>query len=272
MLIPINCSAIPPDLLESELFGHVKGAFTGAHAARAGKFEAAHNGTIFLDEIGEMSPHLQAKLLRVLQEKSVTPVGGNREIPVDARVIAATNKDLDEEVAEGRFRADLYFRLNVIPIRIPPLRERRDDVPVLVTHFIARYNREKGRALEGIRPDALEILMRYPWPGNVRELENLVERVVVLKGSGRLEPEDLPPKIRRAEGFLKAALPVLGENGMDIRTATEDFENTLIRQALHLAAGNKNRAAALLGLKRTTFVEMLKRKNLDLEEPAGPSS
>jgi len=272
MLVPINCSAIPADLLESELFGHVKGAFTGAHAARAGKFEAAHNGTIFLDEIGDMSPHLQAKLLRVLQEKSVTPVGGNRAIPVDARVIAATNKDLDEEVAEGRFRADLYFRLNVIPIRIPPLRERRDDVPVLVTHFIARYNREKGRALEGIRPDALEILMRYPWPGNVRELENLVERVVVLKGSGRLEPEDLPPKIRRAEGFLKAALPVLGENGMDIRTATEDFENTLIRQALHLAAGNKNRAAALLGLKRTTFVEMLKRKNLDLEEPAGPSS
>jgi DNA-binding NtrC family response regulator len=272
MLVPINCSAIPAELLESELFGHVKGAFTGAHAARAGKFEAAHNGTIFLDEIGDMSPHLQAKLLRVLQEKSVTPVGGNRAIPVDARVIAATNKDLDEEVAEGRFRADLFFRLNVIPIRIPPLRERREDVPVLVAHFIARYNRDKGRALEGIRPDALEILMRYPWPGNVRELENLVERVVVLKGTGRIEPEDLPPKIRRAEGFLKAALPVLGENGMDIRTATEDFENTLIRQALHLAAGNKNRAAALLGLKRTTFVEMLKRKNLELEEPAGPSS
>jgi DNA-binding NtrC family response regulator len=272
MIVPINCSAIPADLLESELFGHVKGAFTGAHAARAGKFEAAHNGTIFLDEIGDMSPHLQAKLLRVLQEKSVTPVGGNRAIPVDARVIAATNKDLDEEVAEGRFRADLFFRLNVIPIRIPPLRERREDVPVLVAHFIARYNRDKGRALEGIRPDALEILMRYPWPGNVRELENLVERVVVLKGTGRIEPEDLPPKIRRAEGFLKAALPVLGENGMDIRTATEDFENTLIRQALHLAAGNKNRAAALLGLKRTTFVEMLKRKNLELEEPAGPSS
>jgi DNA-binding NtrC family response regulator len=272
MLVPINCSAIPPDLLESELFGHVKGAFTGAHAARAGKFEAAHNGTIFLDEIGEMSPHLQAKLLRVLQEKSVTPVGGNRAIAVDARVIAATNKDLDEEVAEGRFRADLYFRLNVIPIRVPPLRERREDIPVLVHHFIGRYNREKGRALEGIRPEALEILARYPWPGNVRELENLVERVVVLKGTGWIEPEDLPGKIHRAEGFLKGALPVLGESGMDIRSATEDFENTLIRQALHLAAGNKNRAAALLGLKRTTFVEMLKRKHLDLAEPAGPSS
>jgi DNA-binding NtrC family response regulator len=272
MLVPINCSAIPADLLESELFGHVKGAFTGAHVSRAGKFEAAHHGTIFLDEIGEMSPHLQAKLLRVLQEKSVTPVGGNRPIPVDARVITATNKDLDEEVAEGRFRADLYFRLNVIPIRVPPLRERRDDIPILVDHFVARYNREKGRALEGILPEALEILSRYPWPGNVRELENLVERFVVLKGSGLIGPEDIPQKIRRTEGFLKAALPVLGESGMDMRTATEDFENTLIRQALHLAAGNKNRAAALLGLKRTTFVEMLKRKNLDLAEPAGPSS
>jgi transcriptional regulator with GAF, ATPase, and Fis domain len=270
--VPINCSAIPADLLESELFGHVKGAFTGAHASRAGKFEAAHHGTIFLDEIGEMSPHLQAKLLRVLQEKSVTPVGGNRSVPVDARVIAATNKDLEEEVAEGRFRADLYFRLNVIPIRVPPLRERRDDIPVLVEHFIRRCNREKGRALEGIRPDALEALARYPWPGNVRELENLVERVVVLKGSGWIEPDDVPAKIRRAEGFLRNALPVLGESGMDMRTATEDFENTLIRQALHIAAGNKNRAAALLGLKRTTFVEMLKRKNIDLPEPAGPSS
>ena len=272
MLVPINCSAIPADLLESELFGHVKGAFTGAHATRAGKFEAAHNGTIFLDEIGEMSPPLQVKLLRVLQEKSVTPVGGNKAIPVDVRVIAATNKDLDEEVSEGRFRPDLFFRLNVIPVRIPPLRERRDDIPILVAHFIERYNREKGRALEGIRPESLEILMRYPWPGNVRELENLVERIVVLKGAGWIEPPDIPEKIRRAEGFLKGAFPVLGESGLDIRCATEDFENALIRQALHLSAGNKNRAAALLGLKRTTFVEMLKRKNLDLEEPAGPSS
>jgi len=272
MLVPINCSAIPSELLESELFGHVKGAFTGAHHTRAGKFEAAHNGTIFLDEIGEMSPHLQAKLLRVLQEKSVTPVGGNRQIPVDARVIAATNKDLDEEVAEGRFRADLFFRLNVIPIRIPPLRERRDDIPVLVSHFIGRYDQEKGRSLEGIRKDALEILLRYPWPGNVRELENLVERVVVLKGSGWIEASDLPEKVRRAEGFLKTAMPILGESGLDIRSATEDFENALIRQALHISGGNKNRAATMLGLKRTTFVEMLKRKQLDGGEARGPTS
>jgi len=272
MLVPINCSAIPSELLESELFGHVKGAFTGAHHTRAGKFEAAHNGTIFLDEIGEMSPHLQAKLLRVLQEKSVTPVGGNRQIPVDARVIAATNKDLDEEVAEGRFRADLFFRLNVIPIRIPPLRERRDDIPVLVSHFVGRYDQEKGRSLEGIRKDALDILLRYPWPGNVRELENLVERIVVLKGSGWIEVADLPEKVRRAEGFLKTAMPILGESGLDIRSATEDFENALIRQALHISGGNKNRAAAMLGLKRTTFVEMLKRKQLDSGEARGPTS
>jgi DNA-binding NtrC family response regulator len=272
MLVPINCSAIPAELLESELFGHVKGAFTGAHATRAGKFETAHNGTIFLDEIAEMSHALQAKLLRVLQEKSVTPVGGNRAIQVDARVITATNKDLEEEISEGRFRSDLYFRLNVIPIRIPPLRDRRDDIPLLIEHFVGKYNREKGRALEGVRPESLEILRRYTWPGNVRELENLVERIVVLKGSGWLEPSDIPEKIRRAERFLENAHPVLGETGLDIRSATEDFENALIRQALHLSGGNKNRAATLLGLKRTTFVEMLKRKSLDAGEAPGPVS
>jgi DNA-binding NtrC family response regulator len=272
LLVPINCSAIPADLLESELFGHVKGAFTGAHVTRAGKFETAHNGTIFLDEIAEMSPPLQAKLLRVLQEKSVTPVGGNRAIQVDARVIAATNRDLDEEVSEGRFRSDLYFRLNVIPIRIPPLRDRRDDIPLLLDHFVGKYNRERGRALEGVRPESIEILRRYTWPGNVRELENLVERIVVLKGSGWLEPSDIPEKIRRAERFLGDSIPVLGETGLDIKSATEDFENALIRQALHLTAGNKNRAATLLGLKRTTFVEMLKRKSLDAGEIPGPLS
>jgi DNA-binding NtrC family response regulator len=272
LLVPINCSAIPAELLESELFGHVKGAFTGAHATRAGKFEVAHNGTLFLDEIGEMSPHLQVKLLRVLQEKSVTPVGGNKAIPVDVRVIAATNKDLEEEVAEGRFRADLFFRLNVIPLRIPPLRERRDDIPVLAAHFIERYDREKGRYLEGIRKDALEMLQRYPWPGNVRELENLIERIVVLKGHGWIEASDLPDKIRRSEKFLKNATPTLGESGLDIRTATSDFETALIRQAMHLAGGNKNRAATLLGLKRTTLVEMLKRKQIDEREPHPPAS
>ena len=219
-----------------------------------------------------MSPSLQSKLLRVLQEKSVTPVGGNRAVQVDARVITATNRDLDEEISEGRFRSDLYFRLNVIPIRIPPLRDRRDDIPLLVEHFVGKYNRERKRALEGARPEFLEVLRRYTWPGNVRELENLVERIVVLKGSGWLEPSDIPEKIRRAERFLENTAPVLGEAGLDIKSATEDFENALIRQALHLTGGNKNRAATLLGLKRTTFVEMLKRKSLDAGEAAGPVS
>jgi DNA-binding NtrC family response regulator len=272
MLISINCSAIPSELLESELFGHMKGAFTGAHAARAGKFEAAHNGTIFLDEIAEMSPPLQAKMLRVLQEKVVTPVGGNRTIPVDVRVITATNKDLDEEVSEGRFRPDLYFRLNVIPIRIPPLRDRRDDIPLLIEHFIGKYNQAKGRGLEGVRPRSIEILRRHTWPGNVRELENLVERISVMKGSGWIEPSDIPEKIHLADRFPGNAFPVLGETGFDIKSATEEFRNALIRKALHLSGGNKNRAATLLGLKRTTLVEMLKRISLDAAEFPGPLS
>jgi DNA-binding NtrC family response regulator len=266
MLVPINCSAIPADLLESELFGHVKGAFTGAHASRMGRFETAHNGTIFLDEIGEMSPHLQAKLLRVLQEKSFIPVGGTKTVEVDARVIAATNKDLEEEVREGRFRADLFFRLNVIPIRVPPLRERIDDIPLLVGHFIERFNREKSREIEGIDPDALEALQRYSWPGNIRELENYIERVVVLKGLGRIVIRDIPEKMRGRTEAPGRAAPLLGEAGLDIKTATEEFENGLIFQAMTLARGNKNRAATLLGLKRTTFVEMLKRKNIAYPE------
>ena len=263
MMVPINCSAIPADLLESELFGHVKGAFTGAHITRVGRFEMAHNGTIFLDEIAEMSPHLQAKLLRVLQEKSFTPVGGTKTVQVDARVVAATNKDLDEEVEGGRFRADLYFRLNVIPIRIPPLRERTGDIPLLIRNFVEKCNREKSRAIEGIRPEALAVLQRYPWPGNIRELENLIERIAVLKGSGWIEIPDIPEKIRQKETVPCSSVPVLGESGLDIRNATENFENSLISQALRIADGNKNRAATLLGLKRTTFVEMLKRKNLE---------
>ena len=263
MLVPVNCSAIPAELLESELFGHVKGAFTGAHMTRVGRFEMAHNGTIFLDEIGEMSPNLQAKLLRVLQEKSFTPVGGTKTVQVDARVVAATNKDLDEEVEGGRFRADLFFRLNVIPIRIPPLRERTGDIPLLINHFVEKCNRQKSRTIEGIRPEALAVLQRYPWPGNIRELENLIERIAVLKGSGWIEIADIPEKMRQTETLPCSAVLVLGEGGLDIRNATENFENSLISQALRIAEGNKNRAATLLGLKRTTFVEMLKRKNLE---------
>ncbi len=262
MLVPVNCSAIPADLLESELFGHVRGAFTGAHAARAGRFETAHRGTIFLDEIGEMSRPLQAKILRVLQGQSFTPVGGTKSVTVDVRVIAATNKDLEQEIAAGRFRQDLYFRLNVIPIRLPPLRERVEDVPVLAGHFLEKFARVNGRRVDGVRPDAMEALQRYRWPGNVRELENLVERFVVLSRGGWLEMKDLPPAMLPAGGRAGGAAAPRND-GIDFRKARAEFENELIRQALTRCRGNRNRAAAFLGLKRTTRLEMLKRKGLN---------
>ncbi len=261
---PVNCSAIPAELLESELFGHVRGAFTGAHTTRTGRFEAANRGTIFLDEIGEMSPPLQAKILRVLQEQSFTPVGGTKPVDVDVRVIAATNKDLEKEIAADRFRQDLYFRLNVIPIAVPPLRERVEDIPVLVDHFIGKYARQSGRKVRGFRPDAMESLKRYAWPGNVRELENLVERLVVLSRDGWFEKKDLPQAmLPRTDKAREEAARKMKEDGLDFRKAREEFENGLIREALSLCDGNRNRAAALLGLKRTTLLEMLKRKGLN---------
>ncbi|NIS75180.1 MAG: response regulator, partial [Deltaproteobacteria bacterium] len=184
LLVPVNCGALPEDLLESELFGHVKGAFTGAIAPRSGRFELANHGTIFLDEVADMSPRLQVKLLRVLQEKEFEAVGSEKTIKVDARVIAATNKDLEEEVRKNTFREDLFYRLNVIPIKIPLVSERKDDIPLLLSYFIDKYNREKGRNIDGISDEALAILTDYTWPGNVREIENLVERIVVIKAEG----------------------------------------------------------------------------------------
>jgi DNA-binding NtrC family response regulator len=263
ILVPVNCSAIPAELLESDLFGHAKGAFTGAQTARTGRFETAHRGTIFLDEIGEMSPPLQAKILRVLQEQSFTPVGGTKAVDVDVRVIAATNKDLEREIAEGRFRQDLYFRLHVIPVHVPPLRERVEDIPVLAEHFIRKYAEGRGRKVQGFRPDAMEAMKRYSWPGNVRELENLVERFVVLSRDGWFEKKDLPQAmLPREDRAGERAAEKLKLGGLDFRKAREDFENGLIRQALSLCEGNRNKAAALLGLKRTTLLEMLKRKGL----------
>ena len=263
ILAPVNCSAIPAELLESELFGHARGAFTGAHTARTGRFESAHRGTIFLDEIGEMSPPLQAKILRVLQEQSFTPVGGTKPVNVDVRVIAATNKDLEKEIAEGRFRQDLFFRLNVIPIHVPPLRDRVEDIPVLAEHFIRKYAKGSGRRIQGFRADAMEAMERHSWPGNVRELENLVERLVVLSRNGWFEKSDLPAAMlsRKDRNGGKGA-ERLRSGGLDFRKAREDFENGLIREALALCEGNRNRAAALLGLKRTTLLEMLKRKGI----------
>ena len=262
-LIPINCGAIPETLLESELFGHEKGAFTGASSTRIGRFELADGGTIFLDEIGEMSPTLQVKLLRVLQQREFERVGGTKTIKVDVRIIAATIIDLEKAIQVGKFREDLYYRLNVIPIAIPPLRERTEDIPILMEYFLNHFNRSKKKSIQGFSPEAMNLLLFYRWPGNIRELENLVERLVILRGEGVITPEDMPDKImvsRGGDGIRHYALP---ECGINLRDAVEEFENNLIVQALQKAQGVKNRAAQLLSLNRTTLVEKLKKKKLD---------
>lgn len=260
--IPINCGAIPAELLESELFGHVKGAFTGAIANRTGRFEMAEDGTLFLDEIGDMSPNLQVKLLRVLQDRCFEPVGGAKTIHANVRVIAATNVDLELAVEEGRFREDLFYRLNVIPIRIPSLRERKSDIPLLLHHFIELFNRTRGRQLKGVAPDALEFLVNYSWPGNIRELENLVERLSILKGAGVIEVSDLPEKYRRIAADADPSRLDIPDNGMDFNSAVDAYENALIVRALEKTGWNRNQAALLLKLNRTTLVEKIKKKGL----------
>lgn len=264
-LVPVNCGAIPETLLESELFGHEKGAFTGATHTRMGRFELANGGTIFLDEIGEMSLPLQVKLLRVLQERAFERVGGNRTIQVDVRIVAATNQDLEALVEEKRFRQDLFYRLNVIPIVIPSLRERRSDIPLLIDHFLARFNQTKHTEISGIEPDALRLLTEYEWPGNIRELENMIERLVVLKKRGTLSAVDLPEKIcrRPAAPELKEQFIPFNEDGINLSREVEQYENHLIIEALRKANGVTTRAAQLLHLNRTTLVEKLKRKGVD---------
>jgi transcriptional regulator with GAF, ATPase, and Fis domain len=264
-LVPVNCGAIPENLLESELFGHEKGAFTGATHSRMGRFELANGGTIFLDEIGEMSLPLQVKLLRVLQEREFERVGGNRTIHVDVRIIAATNQDLDTLVEEKRFRKDLFYRLNVIPIVIPPLRERRSDIPILIDHFLIRFNQSKHTEIAGLTPEALHMLTEYDWPGNIRELENMMERLVVLKKHGTLSIEDLPEKIcRKPSGSeLKEQFIRFSEDGINLSREVEQYEKHLIMEALRKANGVTSRAAQLLHLNRTTLVEKLKRKGVD---------
>lgn len=263
--IPINCGAIPGELLESELFGHIKGAFTGAISNRIGRFELADGGTIFLDEIGDLEPALQVKLLRALQERSFEPVGSTKTVQVNVRVIAATNVNLEEAVETGKFREDLYYRLNVIPITVPALRERRTDIPLLLKHFMDLFSRSKGRGLSGISADALECLVNYPWPGNIRELENLVERMTILKGQGQIEIADVPPKYRASSAA--SASPDLGsvdipDLGLDFNSAVDAYENALILRALEKTGWNRNQAAMLLRLNRTTLVEKIKKKGL----------
>jgi DNA-binding NtrC family response regulator len=251
-LVAINCAAIPENLLESELFGHERGAFTDAHTRKIGHFERAHRGTIFLDEIGEMNPGTQAKLLRVLEEGSFTRVGGTQPIQVDVRVIAATNRDLDRGLKEGTFRQDLYFRLNVVAMHLPPLRERPEDLPLLIRHFLRQKSRDVGVPEKSFDQRALDLLLRYRWPGNVRELENVVERALVLSTNDVLEARDLPAHLldhQTAVPDVAAEIPALGPS-TSMSEAVDALEHALITRALAEADHNQTRAAQILGTTR----------------------
>ena len=261
--IAVNCSAIPETLLESELFGHVRGAFTGAIKDKPGKFEAANHGTIFLDEIGTLPLHLQGKLLRVLQEHEVERVGSNKTIKLQVRVISATNSDLENMVKRGEFREDLYYRLNVIPLHLPPLRERQQDIIHLVAFFLEKQCRLMGRAPRSISKQALEALEQYAWPGNVRELENLIERMIALTDAAVITIDDVPAKIIGERPVGEALTVTLAKAGVDLVATISRVERELISQALLSSGGVKARAAALLGINRTTLVEKIKRLKME---------
>jgi DNA-binding NtrC family response regulator len=263
--IAINCGAIPAELLESELFGHVRGSFTGAVADKPGKFEAANGGTIFLDEIGTMPMHLQMKLLRVLQEHEVERVGTSKRIKLNVRVISATNANIEDEVKRGAFREDLYYRLNVIPILLPPLRERREDIALLARHFLLKSCKEMNRPLMSISPAAMQALEAYDWPGNVREMENVIERSVALTDGEIIERSDLPASIGGTDDETVPGLPCprVTEDGVDMVRIIEAIERRMIAEALELSDGVKARAADLLGINRTTLVEKIKRLTLE---------
>jgi DNA-binding NtrC family response regulator len=260
--VAVNMAAIPESLAESELFGHVRGAFTGADRPRVGRFLSAHQGTLFFDEIGEMPRNLQAKLLRVLQDREVTPVGSAQSIPADVRVIAATHRNLEEMVKDGRFREDLFYRLEVVPIEVPPLRTRRDDIPALAEHFRCEVNVREGRDVPGFQPEVIDRLYAHDWPGNVRELENLVQRLVIVAGNREVTLEDLPAHLRLDLVDLDSGHLDLPSHGLDLRLLLTQLEDRLIGQAMARTGGNKNRAAELLGMNRTTLVEKLRRRNV----------
>src|SRR5437899_5650867 len=250
-LVKMNCAAVPETLLESELFGHEKGAFTGADRRRIGRFEQADGGTLFLDEICEMQPRLQAKFLRALQEREIERLGSSTAIPVDVRIIAATNRDLKKALEEGVLREDLYYRLNVILLQVPPLRERMDDVPILAMHFLRKYATREGAAMSAIAEDAMNVLLSYSWPGNVRELENAIERGVVLGQGEKLRAEDLPPQVHRRTDDQHPLVPA--------HLTLEEMEKLAIAQALRLTGGNKSEAAERLGIHRTSLYDKMRR-------------
>ncbi|MBW2146059.1 MAG: sigma-54-dependent Fis family transcriptional regulator [Deltaproteobacteria bacterium] len=254
--VAVNCGAIPENLLESELFGHTKGAFTDARSARKGLFEEAHGGTLLLDEVGELPLNLQVKLLRVLQEGEIRLVGGVKTTPIDVRVVASTIRDLALEVKEGRFREDLFFRLNVFPIQVPPLRERPDDIPPLVEHFVDKCRRQVGKDVVGVEPRAMERLLRYPWPGNVRELENVIERAIIMADSERIREEDLLIERRRS---IRVPLSMaLGEE-LSVKRVGRMVEADLIRRALDRTDGNRTRAARLLEMSHPSLLAKMKQ-------------
>ncbi len=261
--IPVNCAAIPSGLLESELFGHEKGAFTHAVKTRIGRFELANGGTIFLDEIGDMDLQMQSKLLRVLQEKEFERIGGVKPIKIDIRVIAATHQDLKEAVRGKKFREDLFYRLNVIPIEVPSLREKKSDIPLLVHHFINQFSKSKKKEIHGITEEALKKLIEYDWPGNVRELENMIERMVILTNHKTLTIDDIPEKILSSSRSDEVGGFEIPEEGISLEEALNEFERRLILHALHKTGWVKNKAAQLLRVNRTTLIEKIKRQNLD---------
>ncbi len=285
--VAVNCGAIPHDLLESELFGYEKGSFTGAVNARVGRLELAHEGTIFLDEIGDMPPALQVKLLRVLSEREIDRIGGSKAIPINIRVIAATNVNIEESIKQGKFREDLFYRLNIIPVHMPPLRERKTDIPLLVNYFLRRFNEQKNKSFKAVDPEAMSILIDYEWPGNIRELQNFVERMVVLGSGEVLTRRDLPEKVLNGaepwapleeevpdespaemirRSFQTASpFPAFGgipEEGINLKQVVEDFEREILEEALERTGWVKNKAATLLGLNRTTLVEKLKKMKI----------
>jgi DNA-binding NtrC family response regulator len=283
--VAVNCAAIPSELLESELFGYEKGAFTGATGTRVGRLELANNGTVFLDEIGDMPVSLQVKLLRVLAEREIDRIGGSKSIPINIRVIAATHRDLDEAIKEGRFREDLYYRLNIIPVHMPPLRERGSDIPLLVDFFLQQFNETRNGSSKTISPEALDLLAKYSWPGNIRELANFVERMVVLSSGSVITPRDLPERVlgdrpkpkwdplaeeeptetpseALRNAMQRSSFVSVPDEGMNLKKAVEDFEKQLILEALEKTNWVKNKASKLLGLNRTTLVEKLKKMNI----------
>lgn len=262
-MVSVNCGAIPSELLESELFGHEKGAFTGAISSRKGRFEMAHRGSIFLDEIGDMPLLLQVKILRVLQNRVIERVGSTEVTEIDVRIITATHRNLEAAVSDGNFREDLYYRLNVIPIKIPALCERREDIPLLIAYFLSKFVSADGRNNIEFDDEVLELLIGYDWPGNVRELENLIERLVILKGGNQIKVSDLPAKFLKATpqnlDSYKNVISLPGE-GVDLKQLLSDIEDSLINQALEITGGNKNQASKLLSMNRTTLIEKMKKK------------